>query len=693
MIDNERLIALDIETSNGRGSGSLEPRDEGSVIALVQLGYEDGTIEIHDWNEDTEAKIARLIDEDYRFVIHNASFELDWFGLKSNLRFPKLWCTMVASQVLNAGKRGVDEATALSGRLEEKDTSHVGLYDLMFEEQDENIEVNKKSSSKFSNSYQAVVYRYAGVKVTKDQGNSDWLRRPLSPEQIRYAKDDVRYLIKVARNQWNFVKKLKLQNVIELEMRLLNVLADMKITGTKIDIEPWRESAQVYAAKAQELEEELNYKLGLELAEREGELSLFGTYVPKAFKVSSPTQLARFFDLEKADESTLRAIEHPLMPKILEYREADKIAGTYGDGYLKYIWPQDSRIHSNLIQAETATGRLSSRRPNLQNVPPDMIKSFITTDEGKVLMMADYSAVESRILAYVARDANFIEIVNAKDIHSENARRIFNIPPDSPVDPELRRRAKVLSFSIPYGVSAVGLYNRGIAETVDEAQELLDDFFRNYPNVHRFLKNAIAQALTRGYTQNPYGRIRWYEIPKNATEEEIRQATGSASRAAQNHGIQSTSADITKKALVDINDYLHETGYGRLLLTIHDSIISELNIETAGEAAYRIKQIMEDAGPAIVPGIVTPVDVDMGHKVDRICVISGLKFSTFTHKLVGDKLEEDRNYIEPRVRDLMEKNNIKNDFSAKENLRTLVLARSDEWKNSNKDLVNALLAT
>lgn len=190
MIENERLIALDIETSNGNGRGSLEPRDEGSVIALVQLGYEDGTIELHDWNAETEAHIQKLIDEGYRFVIHNASFELDWFGLKSNLRFPKLWCTMVASQILNAGRTMIDDATAISSRLESKNTSFVGVYDPLVEEREENIVASSKVKNKFSHSLQAVVYRYTGEKITKDEGNSDWLRRPLTPNQERYAKDD-----------------------------------------------------------------------------------------------------------------------------------------------------------------------------------------------------------------------------------------------------------------------------------------------------------------------------------------------------------------------------------------------------------------------------------------------------------------------------------------------------------------------
>lgn len=702
MIDDEKLIALDIETSNGKGKGSLEPRNQGSVIALVQLGYEDGTVEIHDWNSDTENLLQRLIDEGHRFVVHNASFELDWFAIKSNLRIPKVWCTMVASHILNAGKSEADEATLLSGRLETKNTDYLGVYNPIFIEQDENLELAKKKSSRFSHSYQAVVYRYAnGAKVMKDQGNSDWLKRPLSPDQLRYAQDDVRYGITVARNQWKFLKKLGIDKVAELEMNILNAVADMKVSGIKVDIEKWKDAASEYGSKAEELSARLNHELGLEAAKNTGILSVFGTYVPKAFNVASPTQLARFFGTDNADESTLRSLEHPLISDILEFKEYDKISSTYGDSYLSFIWPHDSRIHSGLIQTETHTGRFSSRKPALQTIPPDMLKSLLTTDEGKILVFADYSSVESRILAYAANDANFINSVNSRDVHSENARKIFKIPPDSPVDPELRRKAKVLSFGIPYGASAVGLLNRGLAETIEESQDLLDEFFRQYPNVNKFLKNSAGEALSQGFTQDSFGRIRWYEMPKRLSsnvsieareerEEEIRKAAQAAARQAQNFKIQSSSANVTKQAIQDIHAYLGETGYGFMVLTIHDSIIFEFYLEHAAEATKAVKRLMEEAGPKIIPGIITPVDVDVGHKIKRTCVISGLKFSVFSHDFDGESITENLNFIEPRVKQLMEQNKVPNDFQTKSRLGEIVREKSDEWKASNKDLVAAL---
>lgn len=696
IIHGEKLVGFDIETTDGFGKGTLDPLTEESAIALIQMSYEDGTIEVLRPTEDTLSKIRRLVDEGYRFIIHNAAFELNWLSVKHGIRIPKVWCTMIASQVLNAGKMLPDEATRQAVKRDSKNMEHVGSWEVLLEEDDDAIE--GKSPGMFSHSLQAVAYRYGEEAVIeKDQATSDWAAPTLTSEQIRYAEDDVRYLHLIAKNQVKFLERHGLMRVAELEMDAVPAVAHMKTKGILLDKEGWLAEAHRYGEMARELEGDLNLSFGMELAKREGELSLFGDYIPKSFKASSPTQVARFFGLEKANESLLRSVSHPLIPDLLKYKEYIKISNTYGDNYIKFIRP-DGRIHGELQQSATATGRFSSSKPNNQNLPPKMLKTYLIADPGKIIAYFDYSAVESRILAYASGDEAMIRTVNSDDVHWENAKKIFHLPDNAPRSgsyvvsgelvpgEELRRKAKGVSFGIPYGISKVGLVNRGFAEDEDEGEELISNFLAQYPEVDTFLKQSVFEALTRGFTQDVYGRIRWYELPKFGTPEEKKQAANSAGRQAQNHKIQSTSASITKRAIVDSYEYLEETGYGDIILTVHDSLVAELDLAHAGEAIKNILRLAEEAGPKVMPGIVTPVDVDVGKEETRTCVLTGLPFTVFTHYYEDGEVYENTQQYTPQVHGIVK--NVPGD--KKTALETFILKQDDEWRSKNKRLVAAV---
>lgn len=420
------------------------------------MAFEGGDIILARPEQDILERIKHYIAAGDRFIIHNAAFELDWFRVKYGIEFKDVWDTMLASQVLNAGKTIADEASDRSVKTEARSLDHLGYWDVLLEEGDDTLDDTKKAS-RFAHDLKSVVYRYAKATIQKDQGNSDWAREPLNEEQVRYAKDDVRYLIQVYHKQREFISKHGLDRVAALEMRVLIPVTRMRHNGLGIDKEHWLEEANECGKVAEALEEELNPQFGLELAKQTGEASLFGEYIPKAFKISSSSQLAKFFGLENADESILRTIDHPLIPRLLEYKENYKIFSTYGEKYLSFV-QEDGKIHSPLIQAETATGRFSSRRPNQQNVSPSMLKGNIVPDPGYVTAIFDYSSVESRILAYVAQDEAFIRSVNSNDVHWENAKKIFHLPEDATRDgvfsvngkslsgDELRRKAKGVSF-------------------------------------------------------------------------------------------------------------------------------------------------------------------------------------------------------------------------------------------------------
>lgn len=706
MIENERLIGLDIETSNGFGQGSLDARDPNSFIALMQFSFDGVDEDIRVMRAEEGMKLlGELNTPGTRFIIHNAFFELDWFLHKYD--FPihtmKVWCPMTASQIINAGKNIPDKASWISTKLNKKNIEYLGKWDPLIHEEIGNIEEVK--TAKFTHNLQATVYRYAnGVVVEKDQGNSDWANPNLTEEQLRYARDDVRYLIEIARNQWEFVKKFDLERVIDLELSLIPATVDMKKNGMKIDTQKWEESASDYKSKALELEEKLNTEMGMELARREGSVSLFGNLVPRAFNVSSSSQVASYFNLPSADESHLRELvdKDPIVRDLLDYKEYFKISSTYGKNYLKFLDPNDSRIHSMLVQTETATGRFSSRRPNLQNVPRDMLKGFLTVDKNKILLTVDYSSMESRILAYAADDEAFIKAVNSEDVHWENAKNIFKLPENAskkdvfyvdafkknlPGD-ELRRMAKGVSFGIPYGISAIGLVSRGFAENEAQGQELIDGFLNQYPNVKRFLDRAKAEGLFNGYTQDPFGRIRWHQKPKRGevSDDEIKKIESAIVRRSQNHKIQSMSANITKMAIKDLYYYLKDTNYGKMVLTIHDSIFFELNEESAEVSIPEIVRIMEEAGPKVFDGMIVPVDADVGVKETRICDVSGLKFSVYSHIYENGKVQRNLQNIEPRIFSLLD-GKFSNFMEARAKILSIIAEKDDKWRSENSDIV------
>ncbi|MGA1776984.1 MAG: DNA polymerase, partial [Flavobacteriaceae bacterium] len=688
--------------------GSLNARDPESSIALMQFSFEDGQIRVLREQEGMSL-LQQLNEQGVRFVIHNAFFELDWFLAKHE--FPihtmKIWCPMTASQILNAGKNIPDEASWLTSKLNKKNIDYLGKWDPILYEQDANMETT--TSAKFSHNLQATVYRYANKAIVqKDQGNSDWAAKELTEEQIRYAREDVQYLIEIARNQWNFVKKFNMERVIELEMTLIPATVGMKHNGMKIDTEKWEKSAANYQKMAKNLEENLNDRMGRELARREGQVSLFGTVIPKAFNVASPSQLTKYFNVESADESHLRELsdKYPIIKEILEFKEYSKIASTYGKNYLKFLDPKDSRIHSMLVQTETATGRYSSRRPNLQNIPRDMLKGFITVDESNVLLTVDYSSMESRILAYAAGDENFIKAVNSADVHWENAKNIFKLPENATKSDvfyveafkknisgdELRRMSKGVSFGIPYGISAIGLVSRGFAEDEKQGQELIDGFLNQYPNVKQFLETAKVEGLFKGYTQDPFGRVRWHQKPKKGeiSDDELKKIEGSIARRSQNMKIQSMSANITKMALRDLYYFLHDTNYGKMVLTIHDSIFFELKEETAEKAIPEILRIMEEAGPKIFDGMIVPVDADVGVKESRNCVISGVEYSVYSHIYENGKVKRNNQNVDPRVYSLLNAD-ITDIKQSRQRLLEVISEKDDEWRTNNKDIMEAVI--
>lgn len=687
----EKTVYIDTETSNGKGAGSLNANDPESFIALVQTKIGD-EVKVQKWTPEAEAWIRQLNDEGYTFVFHNAPFDLYWLKVKAGISIDNVFDTQIASQILNAGRTQIDYATIASRKTEVNKSEILDIVENIFEESDDDddLETTTKKASFFSHSLAATAIRYAGVKMVKDLANSDWSRDDLTEDQLRYASEDVMHLDKIVKNQLYFAEKLGCLKVMELEMRLIPAIVDMRYNGILLDKVEWEKVIEEYAAEAAALEEELNESMGMELAEKEdlGD-SLFGI-LPKKFSVSSPAQLLNFFKDELIDgkpitsagEAVLKNIRHPSIKKILQFKTADKLSTTYGTGYLKHI-QVDGRIHAELKQVSNAagkaiaTGRFASSEPNLQNIPPDILKGMTRAKEGYKKLTADYSSVEAKILAYASGDPGYIESVNSTDIHRVNASKMFKIP-IAQITADMRSKAKVLSFAVPYGASAMGMWQKGLGDTLEEAEKLLNDFYTSFPLVKRYLDEKVVEAMTTGKTQDYFGRIRWYEQPSpgSVDDKELSSIQKGIKRQAQNHTIQSLSASVTKKAILDLYHMLKEKGWGYMILTVHDSVFFEIKEEHLAKAIPEIKRIMEAAGPYILPGLVSPVEFDIGDKIYKTDKISGIKFPVY--EMVWDE----ENGLQPNPVVLSE--------DTEKNLKVLNIPVSDDYQGMYAQVIEKL---
>ena len=345
------------------------------------------------------------------------------------------------------------------------------------------------------------------------------------------------------------------------------------------------------------------------------------------FNLNSPKQLGEvLFDklklMEKpkktatgqyqTNEQVLQSLmgTHPIIADILEYREVTKLKSTYVDALPQAVSRVTGRIHTTFHQLMAATGRMASSNPNLQNSPSrsdsgkEIRKAFVPGEEGWVLLSADYSQVELRVMAAISEDPAMIEAFqNGLDIHQATAARVYGVPLDG-VLPEMRRTAKMVNFGIIYGISAFGLSQRlGIPR--GEAATIIENYFKQFPGVHRYMEQIVADANKYGYVETITGRRRVIRdiSSGNAT---IR---GGAERMAMNTPIQGTAADMIKLAMINVAKALKAAGLQtRMLLQVHDELLFELPMAEVDQAKAIILTEMRNA---LTLGDV-PVDVEAG---------------------------------------------------------------------------------
>lgn len=384
----------------------------------------------------------------------------------------------------------------------------------------------------------------------------------------------------------------------EIEIPLSNVLAKMENLGFAVDKQGIEDFGKMLKENIENLKSEIYNSVGRE------------------FNINSPKQLgvALFEDLAlpckkktKSGYSTSADVleslknQHPVVSMVLQYRTLSKLNSTYCEGLLKVIG-DDGRIHSSFNQTETRTGRISSTEPNLQNIPVRTelgreMRKFFTAREGWVLVDADYSQIELRVLADISGDKNMIDAFkNNQDIHAITASQVFNMPLDF-VTGEMRSRAKAVNFGIVYGIGAYSLA-KDIGVTNKEAKNYIESYLKHYSGIDKYMHDVVEKAKDTGYVETVFGRRRY--LPELSASNGMTRAFGE--RVARNAPIQGTAADIIKIAMIKVDKRLTEENLeARLVLQVHDELIVECPSHESMRVAMILQEEMEKAVSLSVP--------------------------------------------------------------------------------------------
>lgn len=453
-----------------------------------------------------------------------------------------------------------------------------------------------------SHSLDILAQHYLGVSIIDDNAGKESLSLFDEPEANtadRGKGPEAAAIIGISKKVWNELQTNGLTGLYErIEEPLIGVLSRMERNGVKVDLDSLKEFADELRKEISEHEHsvrEIAGDPGLNLSSPKqiGELLFEKLKLdPKAKKNSRSWA---------TDEATLSALSDrsPVIQEILDYRAARKLLSTYIEPFGGYISRETGRVHTTFNQALTSTGRLSSSTPNLQNIPirtergRAIRKAFVAQDEGSVIMSADYSQIELRIMAHLCGDSHMIQAFNdGLDIHAATAAKIFGIPAEE-VTSDQRRIAKTANFGIMYGISAFGLAQRlGTSRT--EAQKTIDDYFESFPSIKSFISETLSKARDDGYVETLFGRRR-YIRDINAGNANLRSV---AERNAVNAPIQGTSADIIKIAMIHIDRKLRELKLrSKMVLQIHDELLFEVP-ET------EIRTLM-DIVPAEMEGVIS----------------------------------------------------------------------------------------
>jgi DNA polymerase-1 len=425
-------------------------------------------------------------------------------------------------------------------------------------------------------------------------------------DAAEYSGEDAVIPLKLMKVFQPLLKERNLGTLFDtIEIPLVTVLAEMEWYGVRINTAFLKKLSEEYGTKLAQISKEIYDLAGEE------------------FNLNSPKQISEIFFTKlgmpkskktktglSTDVNALEKLapDYPIAQKMLEHREVQKLLSTYIDALPGQVNEESGRVHTSFNQTITATGRLSSTSPNLQNIPVRTdagrrIREGFIAPDGKMFVSADYSQIELRILAHLSKDKRLIQAFKEdRDIHTETASAINNIFPEM-VTPEMRRAAKTINFGLMYGMGAINL-SRQLSISFREAQEFIDAYFEQFPSIHKFMDKCIKDARKNGFSETLLGRRRY--LPDiNAEQRRVREA---AERTAINTPVQGTAADIIKIAMVNIQNEISDTfNDAQMILQVHDELVFEMSKKDSDQFADWVAEKMSSAYTLNVP-----IKVDTG---------------------------------------------------------------------------------
>ena len=451
-------------------------------------------------------------------------------------------------------------------------------------------------------------YKPVAIEELIGKGKNQKNMREVSPEVVaEYSGEDADVALQLMDVLQRKLEKLNLVDLCEkMEFPLVEVLAAIERTGVKIDTEILAQISKELERMIENLGDEVYRLAG-------GEFNInspkqLGEILFNKMKIAPTKKTKTGFSTDVFVLEELSA-QHPIAEKILDYRKLTKLKGTYVDALPALINPRTGRVHTSFNQTVAATGRLSSSDPNLQNIPirgemgKEIRKAFVPGEKGWVMVSADYSQIELRIMAHICKDEGLIEAFNKhEDIHRTTASKVFGVPADK-VTSDMRRKAKEVNFGLLYGIGPYGLKIRlGISQS--EAKEVIDTYFQRFPRVREYINGTLEFARKHGYVETLLGRRR-YLANINSKNSAVRMAE---ERQAINMPVQGTAADMIKLAMINIHREMKKKEMkSRMILQVHDELVFESPKSELKELEALVAEKMKTAMKLSVP-----VDVEVG---------------------------------------------------------------------------------